>query len=296
MTLLGPRHTLERVLSSLIMRLPSHRAQRVAVRAAAYMHLHRGALPDFIIIGAQKAGTTSLYSYLRQHPLVLPCAYKEVWYFDLNYRRGTDWYRRQFLDPGSVRSDHSDGPMIVGEATPYYVFHPWVAERIWRTAPAAKLIVLLRDPIARAYSQYQHNIRKGRESLSFPDAIERERRLYPDELERFRSDPDYKGEFHRHFAYLARSCYASQLQEFLKYFDRSQLLVLKSEDLFTDPAASYRSALDFLGLPFIPLRNAPALNAGQYDHSSIPCYEELREYFGPYNRSLNDLLGTDIGW
>jgi hypothetical protein len=284
-----------RVLSSLIMRLPSQRAQRLAVRTAAYAHLHKGVLPNFIIVGAQKAGTTSLYAYLREHPNVLPCAYKEVWYFDLNFDRGTDWYRRQFLEPEPVTSS-PDQSFAVGEATPYYLFHPWAAQRIAKTVPTTKIIVLLRNPIERAYSQYQHNVRKGRETLSFPEAIERERRLYPEEIERFRSDPNYEGEFHRHFAYTTRSCYAEQIEEYLRYFDRSQMLVMKSEDLFSDPATSYQQTLDFLGLPQIELGNAKALNTGRYDRSSIPCYDELNKFFEPHNRSLYDMLGIDFGW
>jgi hypothetical protein len=294
LTLHWPCHSVERVLSSLITRLPTQRAQRVAVKAASFAHLHRGALPTFIIIGAQKAGTTSLYSYLREHRDVLPCAYKEVWYFDLNYQKGTKWYRRQFVDPASMPDPSRH--YAVGEATPYYLFHPWAPQRIWRAVPQVKLIVLLRDPIARAYSQYQHNVRKGRETLSFSEAIQRERQVFPAEQERFFSDPGYDAEFHRHFAYLNRSCYSEQLEEYLRYFDRSQMLILKSEDLFSDPAAAYAQTLQFLGLSSRELKDARALNVGRYDQASIPCHEELRKHFEPQNRKLYELLGVDFCW
>lgn len=283
------------MLSSLITRLPTQRAQRIAVRAASYCHFHKGALPTFIIIGAQKAGTTSLYSYLREHPDVLPCAYKEVWYFDLNYHKGTKWYRRQFVDPSSL-PDADSRQYAVGEATPYYLFHPWAPQRIWRTVPDVKLIVLLRDPIARAYSQFQHNVRKHRESLSFLEAIERERQVFASEQERFCSDPSYAGEFHRHYAYLNRSCYADQLEEYLRYFDRRQLLILKSEELFADPGPAYAQTLEFLGLPRHELEDARALNVGRYDQRSIPGHDELRRHFEIPNRKLFDMLGVDFGW
>ncbi|WP_197018384.1 sulfotransferase domain-containing protein [Sphingomonas sp. URHD0057] len=267
----------------------------MAVKAASLAHFHQGTLPNFIIIGAQKAGTTSLYSYLREHPDVLPCAYKEVWYFDLNYHKGTKWYRRQFIDPASL-PDSATRHYAVGEATPYYLFHPWAPQRIWRTVSQAKLIVLLRDPIARAYSQYQHNVRKGRETLSFAEAIERERQVYPGEMERFCSDPSYEGEFHRHYAYLNRSCYADQLEEYLRYFDRSQLLILKSETLFAHPAAAYSESLRFLGLPNRELQDARALNVGKYDQTAIPVHDKLRAHFEPHNQRLYDMLGVDFGW
>jgi hypothetical protein len=283
------------MISPTIMRLPSHRLQRISVRALANAHAHRGALPNFIIIGAQKAGTTSLYAYLRQHPNVLACAYKEVNYFDFNFHKGTHWYCRQFLDPTNLECKRGS-KYVVGEATPYYLFHPLVAKRIRDTVPTARLIVLLRDPVTRTYSQYQHNLRKGRETLSFRDALERERRLIGDELSQLRSDPNYHSEFHHSFAYATRSCYASQIEEYLKYFDRSQLLVLRSEDLFTEPAVPYCETLEFLGLRYVGLKDKSPRNTGTYDHRKIPGYQELREFFAPHNKKLYDLVGVDFGW
>jgi hypothetical protein len=262
----------------------------------AYAHAHRGALPNFIIIGTQKGGTTSLYGYLRQHPDVLPCAHKEVNFFDLNYKKGSDWYRRLFLDPDSLELRYNDRRIVVGEATPYYLFHPWCAQRIWQTAPETKLIVLVRHPIARAFSQYQHNIRKGREGLSFADALERERILFPAELTRLRSDPEFWSEFHHSFAYANRSCYASQIEEYLKYFSKDQILFLESDELFNQPAVTYQRTLEFLNLRPFGLKDKRPLNVGNYDHTSIPCYEELRRYFAPHNQQLYDMLGVDFGW
>jgi hypothetical protein len=278
------------------MRLPSHLLQRVSVRALANVRAQRGALPNFIIIGAQKAGTMSLYAYLRQHPNVLACAYQEVNYFDFNFNKGTDWYRRQFLDPANFERIEDGRKFVVGEATPYYLFHPLVAKRIWETVPTAHLIVLLRNPVTRAYSQYQHNLRKGRETLEFRDALERERKLIEGELSQLRSDPTYRSEFHHSFAYATRSCYASQIEEYLKYFDRSQLLVLKSEDLFAEPAVPYCETLEFLGLRYVGLKDKRPLNTGGYNHKMIPCYEELREFFAPHNARLSKLLDMDFGW
>src|SRR5262245_18320944 len=103
--------------------------------------------PHFIIIGAQRCGTTSLYNYLIRQLGVIPAAMKEVHFFDLNYQKGNEWYFSQFPELGRDQ--------ITGEASPYYIFHPRVPQRIKNLLPSIKLIVLLRNPTNRAFSHYQ---------------------------------------------------------------------------------------------------------------------------------------------
>src|SRR5579885_2674785 len=126
-------------------------------------------LPDFIIIGTQRGGTTSLYAYLGQHPQIAPAVIKEVHFFDNNYERGVGWYRTQFpfLIEKSIAKNIGQQNFITGEASPYYLFHPHVPERAAKVVPGAKLIVLLRNPIDRAYSHYYHEVELGHEKLSF---------------------------------------------------------------------------------------------------------------------------------
>ena len=162
------------------------------------------ALPDAIIIGAQKCGTSSLHNYLTQHPGVIAPLRKEVHYFDDNYRRGERWYRAHFGRAG--------GPGINLDSSPYYLFHPLAAQRAHQLLPDARLIVMLRDPVRRAYSHYWHERDKRRESLSFADALDAEplriardaQRLAQGEID---SSPD-----HRRYSYLARGRYAEQLE------------------------------------------------------------------------------------
>lgn len=127
-----------------------------------------GKLPDFLIIGAQRCGTISFYRLLCQHPLVEGAARKEVHYFDLHFQKGEEWYRSFF--PEAEREDR-----VTGESSPYYIFHPLSAERAARLVPGARLIVLLRNPVDRAYSHYQHGLRRGYETLpTFEQALEAE--------------------------------------------------------------------------------------------------------------------------
>ena len=130
-----------------------------------------GALPDFVIIGAQRSGTGRLYGLLTRHPDVERASVKEVHYFDRpdNFRRGIEWYRRRF--PARRRGSQRH---ITGEATPSYLVDPPVPERIAEAVPEVRLIVLLRDPVARAYSHFHMAYRKGNETRSFEEAVEEE--------------------------------------------------------------------------------------------------------------------------
>ena len=119
--------------------------------------------PNFLIIGAQRCGTTSLYNYLIQHPQIVPSSKKEVHFFDLNFHLGQSWYEKHFPEV----SDN----ILTGEASPYYIFHPLCPKRIFDYDPSVKLIVILRNPIDRAYSHYRHIVRLGHEPLKFEDAL-----------------------------------------------------------------------------------------------------------------------------
>jgi hypothetical protein len=142
---------------------PVRKVARTAVWTSGRLTARWRELPDFLVIGAQKAGTTALYAYLRWHPSIAGPFWKEVSFFDRHWARGEAWYRGQF----PLRSSGK----VVGEASPSYVFHPLAPKRVFSLVPEVKLIVLLREPGDRAYSQYQHAVALGRETLSFEDAL-----------------------------------------------------------------------------------------------------------------------------
>jgi hypothetical protein len=260
-----------------------------------------GVLPDFVIIGGRKCGTTYLYHLLGQHPLVQPAASKELHFFDVHFDLGVEWYRRCFPAPR-----WEDGRRtITGEGTPY-LSHPLAPERMAQVVPGARLIALLRNPVERAYSDYQQVVRKGRETRTFEEAIVQEKRRSPGEegdAPKRKAHADLGDARH---GYLSRSTYVDQLLRWSEFFSREQMLVLKSEDLFEDPHQTLKIVLGFLGLPEWEteapeiLREQKARdkrNAGGYEGEMDPSpRRRLEEYFAPHNRRLYDYLGRDFGW
>lgn len=245
-------------------------------------------LPDFLILGAQKAGTTALYAYLRRHPGITGPRWKEVSYFDRHYRRGTAWYRGNF----PVRR----GGVLVGEASPSYLFHPLAPERAAALVPDARLIAILRHPVERAYSHYQHEVAFGREPLSFEAAIEQEETRMQGERERMLADPAYFSHAWWNFTYLARGLYAEQLERWLAAFGRERLLVLANEELSSEPAATYARVLEFLGAAPHELDTYPRVFDRDYPDLKPETRARLAAHFAEPNRRLDELLGRDLGW
>ena len=221
-----------------------------------------GRLPDFLGIGVQRGGTTTLQRLLEQHPGAFLPAAKELHYFSLLYALGEDWYRKQFT--GATPDQRC------GEITPYYLFHPAVPARIQALLPQALLIVLLRDPVERALSQYFHSVRLGLESLELEPALAAEpQRLARAEAALAAADGRHRS--HQEHSYLARSRYEQQLQRVEALFPAKQLLVLRSEDLFTQPEQVWGQVLTLLELEALPLPPvAQPANAGQGEAAKVP--------------------------
>jgi hypothetical protein len=238
-------------------------------------------LPDFVIIGTQRGGTTSLYRYLTQHPDVGTALRKDVHFFDRYYEKGMDWYLAHFPVRGETP--------VVGEASPYYLFHPDVPERALGAIPCAKFIALLRNPIDRAYSHYHMKVKRGVESLSFEDAIDKER-------ERLSSSDDPISMVRRHYSYIERGLYIDQIKRWMTLFPREQFLIIKSEDFYSEPERIFSQVLAFLEVrPWNPI-NLKAYHLAEYLDMNSATRTRLGEYFAPYNRQLYAFLGRDLGW
>ncbi len=252
-------------------------------------------LPDFLIIGAQKCGTTFLYQLLVQHPHVKPAFVKEVHYFDLNFKRGHNWYRSHF--PLQINNSRK---YITGESSPYYLFHPHAARRASAVVPDAKLIVLLRNPVDRAYSHYQHQVQRvkedARETLTFEEAIEAEERILPVEVSKMIQDEHHESLGHRTRSYLSRGIYVDQLLAWSSFFQRRQMLILKSEDLFGGTTTALEGMLDFLEIPHWAPETYSIPNKREYAGVSPIIRQRLDEYYKPYNQRLYEYLGADLGW
>ena len=245
-------------------------------------------LPHFVIIGSQRCGTSSLYSYLIQHPNISPARRKEVHYFDLHYDKGLEWYCQHF--PTSA------GGSLTGEASPYYLFHPLAAERCARDMPNARLIVMLRNPVDRAYSHYHHEQRKQRERLSFEEAIGSEEARLEGEREKLVREPNYRSQAYASYSYQARGIYVNQLESWMARFPAERILVLESERFFEQTAIEYRGVLKFLRLPPLDLGHYRVRNAGSYSPMARETRRRLVERFEPHNQSLCDLLGQRFDW
>ena len=271
------------------------RGARASMRPTAGLRL----LPSYLIIGAQRAGTTSLHRYLVQHPAVRTMLRtKGVHFFDTNYGRGIDWYASRFptrLYGWYVRRRHSV-ELRTGEASPYYVFHPQVPYRVARHLPDVKLILLLRDPVVRAYSHYQHEVARGFETLSFEEAIQAEPERLAGEHERLLTEPFYNSFSHQHHSYLARGRYDEQLATWRSLFPDRQLLVLTSERFFAEPDRTFRRVLDFLGLPAFTPAAYEVHNAHDYRQIGEAMRAMLVEHYREPNRRLYETLGEDLGW
>ncbi len=255
-------------------------------------------LPDFLIIGGQKCGTTALHAYLLEHPCVAGGLRKEVQYFTLHYAKGAAWYRSQFPTRwASQRAIRRCGrPLAVGDASPYYLFPPLASERAARLLPAARLIALLRDPVDRAYSHYHHEVRKGRETLSFEEAIRREPERLAGGTDQLRSGRCAASASHQRHAYLARGIYVDQLHNWLAVFPREQLLILDSAALERETTAVVHRVLDFLGLPGARLETVRRHGAGRYAPMEPATRAALRATFAPHNQRLREELQVDFGW
>lgn len=248
-------------------------------------------LPDFLMIGVMKGGTTSLFNYLAKHPQIHPPFRKEIKFFDIHYPQGLSWYRAHF--PLQVKM----GPGTrTGEATPYYIFHPLALQRIADTLPQAKLITVLRNPIDRAYSHYNHMVRVGREPLTFAEAIAQEEERLSGETEKIIADSSYSTFNHLHYSYLSRGRYIEQLKKCFQLFSREQVLILQSEELYTSPAITYKKVIDFLGLDAWKPDKFSVYKQGRYGDMPDKLRQQLIEYFKPYNEDLYAYLGMSFNW
>ncbi len=247
-------------------------------------------LPSFIIIGAQKAGTTSLYSYLGRHPDVELPANKEIHFFDNKYDRGMAWYLDQF--PAGLPEGK-----ITGEASPYYLFHPLAAERVARECPEVRLIVLLRDPVERAYSHYMMERRVGNEPLAtFGEALAAEPQRLQGEADRIIRGECRFNFNHQIFSYASRGLYAVQLTKWLEFFPPDRLLVLKSEEFFSHPGDVLLRVHSFLELQPCPSDNLQPENTGTYDAMEPETRQRLRDFFREDSQRLAELVGPAFSW
>lgn len=262
--------------------------------------IHRARmLPSFLIVGAERCGTTSMFYVLRQHPAVFSAMLprKEVHYFDQKHGLGLAWYQCHFPLATRARLVTRDiGAPVAFEATPNYMFHPLAADRIHRDLPDVRLLVMVRDPVERAYSAHAHQTGFGFETEPFERALELEDTRVHGEVERITADPTYYSFNHSHYTYRARGYYADQLDRLERVFGPERIHVVDSGDFFDSPGLVYDQVLDFLGLPRRGYPTFTSQNARPRSAMPASVRATLDEHFQPYDERLTRWLGREPSW
>ena len=239
--------------------------------------------PNFLIIGAEKCGTSSLYQYIIEHPRVLGAIEKEIHFFTYNFDRGLDWYRSHF--PPLARNSN----YITGEAsTSYIACHNNAPQRVFKLCPQVKLLAVIRDPIARAISHYHQLVRLGKEYRSLEEVVQTE-------LEILKNVDDIWSIKQKYWSQakgiLWHSLYVYFLQQWLNVFPREQLLIIRSEDLFTNTQDTMSQVFNFLELSEFPQKSYNTYNyGGEYDQLQKSLVQQMKNFFEPHNRKLEDSI------
>ena len=284
---------------------PVKRIVHIGSRRYGRLTADQRLLPSFLICGGQRCGTTSLYRALAAHPAVLKAVlHKGVHYFDVGYNRGFRWYQAHFPSQRQAAKLERRHHVRVHtfESSPYYMYHPHAIGRIATDLPDVKLVVLVRDPVERAYSHHAHEVARGFESqVDFAKALALEPARLRGVSERMRVDPHHYSFAHQHHAYRARGEYVRYLRRMARYVGRDRIHVVDSAAFFTDPKPVYDGVLDFLGLPYPDELSSPYPVFEQHNaRPRAPMRDELRAeltaHFAPFDAELGQWLGRTPSW
>lgn len=256
-------------------------------------------LPELLLVGAQRCGTTSLTEALYALPVVeRPRRGKGSHYFSYNYWRGWEWFRSQF--PTRRTADRTEAEhghrLVCFDACPYYLFHPFALERQAAALPDARILVMLRDPVRRAESHYHHSVSHGHEVLPFAEALDREEERLDGEVEKMRVDVEYWSHHHEHHSYLSKGRYAEQLERLFSLYDRDQVMVIQAEAFYRSPEDHLARIADWVGLPHPVYSGAEDRNAHSYRPMDEAIRARLVDYYREPNEVLYELLGLRYDW
>jgi hypothetical protein len=280
-------------------RILAERAVKLASRDIGQLTARWRMSPSLLIVGAQRCGTTSMYKTLSQHPAIIPAVlHKGAHYFDTGYHHSRSWYLAHFpLRASAARVEKTIGVKpITGESSPYYLYHPLAAGRIAADLPEARLLVLVRDPVERAYSAHTHESARRYESESFERALDLEPERIAGEEERLIADPSYHSFEHQHHSYLARGRYTEQLDRLAATVGRDRIHVVDSGRFFDEPETVYDDIIEFFQLPAWRRPLFAQHNARPRMDMSPELRTKLEEYFRPYDEKLIDWLGRPPSW
>ena len=254
-------------------------------------------LPDFIVIGVGRGGTTSCFHYLSQHPSIIGSAYDEIGFFDENFHLGLNWYRSMFPTKFLKKKIAKKfGKSLTYDVTPSYIWKPWVARRIKELFPGIKLIAILRNPVDKTYSHYHLSIRYNKEKLTFEEAVMRDMKTFSDLVN---SDSKINDDYFKNQiknSYLGRGFYAQQLETWFELFDRKQILILTSEELSTETNKTMNKIFQFLDLSDYEISDTAKRSTGNYTNMKMDTRKKLISFFSKYNQDLFKLLNQEFDW
>jgi hypothetical protein len=299
-----PERTLwKRAVTHPVTTRPGVREAKAAAKAAVNRYAlatasHRR-LPDVVLAGAQRSGTTALMAALHRSPVIArPRMGKGAHYFSYNHWRGFDWYRSQFpTDAQARRIERREGErFLVYDACPYYLFHPFAIDRIADELPDARILLMLRDPVTRAQSHWVHSTAHGHEHLGFAEALDAEADRIAGEEERMAGDERYYSAAHEHHSYVAKGRYAAQVARVLARFDRERVLVVPSERFYGDPDRVLAEVTTWLGTRPVGLDPDVDRNGYRYPAMDQDIKQRLATAFEESNEELFALLGERFDW
>lgn len=257
--------------------------------------------PDFVIAGAQRCGTTSLFRALAKHPAMMSNVLdaKGIHYFDTSYQQNDAWYFAHF--PSQAERDSHAAKVgqqaVVGEASPYYLYHPAGAERMAQAIPDTKIIVLLRNPVKRAISHHLHMVWEGHETEEdLEKALDLESTRLEGIEQKLLADRTFVSRPHQHYSYLARGHYAEQLERLYAHFDRKNVLVMATETLISDSKSSLATIQSFIGLEPDPSIDLEKRNASSKFEPRPETLTRLENEYSESNKRLRSVVDIDIPW
>ncbi len=256
-------------------------------------------LPDLVLAGVQRSGTTAMFEALYRLPNVeRPRRGKGSHYFSYKFSRGWEWFQSQF--PTTRWADRVEArtgrPLFCFDACPYYLFHPFAVERMAQALPDVKVMVMLRDPVRRAESHYHHSVSHGHEDLPFVEALAREEERMAGEIDRMEQDWSYWSHSHEHHSYFSKGVYVEQLERLFRFYDRDQVMVIQSEEFYRNSNEVLAEVTAWLGLQSVTLDQDDDRNGHSYKKMDEEMRSHLIELYREPNERLYELLGVRYDW
>tara|TARA_Y100000996_G_scaffold411235_1_gene395003 strand:+ start:2012 stop:2848 length:837 start_codon:yes stop_codon:yes gene_type:complete len=246
-------------------------------------------LPNFIIVGTVRSGSTSLYYNICEHPSVISAAYDEIGFFDSNYHLGINWYRSMFPTEKEMSEvKNKTGSSLTGEDTPFYFWKEEAIKRIFDTIPNIKIIAIFRNPIDRAYSNYNLGLRAKTEELEFEDAI--------DEEIKFLRKHTFRESIDRRRSYISKGMYEKQMELWLNVFPRKQIHILSTEDMQKYPKYTLQKIFKFLELKEYNIKNPQKQKQAKYEKMNEETRKKLLEFYEPHNEKFFEVIQKRFDW